>query len=221
MEPFTRFDRPDCLFPRVTSRDRIQRFMENSKGPVIVGVLLAAGRGSRFGGRKLVASLPDGMQVGARAARTLRGAVDSGVAVVRPGDAELSSLFSREGLTPLPFDRADEGMGASLSFGVSSTPDALGWVVALADMPFVQPETVEAVCRKLREGAWIVVPSHGGRRGHPVAFSRSLRGELVQLGGDKGARSVLSKHSERVVTLECDDPGILLDVDTPDDLSKG
>ncbi len=188
---------------------------------MIVGVLLAAGSGSRFGGRKLTAFLPDGTRVGERAARTLRGAVDAGVAVVRPGDADLARIVEEEGFTPLPFDRADEGMGASLAFGVSSSPGALGWVVALADMPFVRPETVGAVCRKLREGALVVAPSRGGRRGHPVAFSRSLRDELVRLGGDEGARSILSRHGERVVTLECDDAGIFLDVDVPGDVSKG
>ena len=148
----------------------------------------------------------------------LRGRVDGGVAVVRPADAELARLLEGEGFTPLPFSRADEGMGASLAFGVSSSPEAEGWVVALADMPFVRPDTVYELCRRLREGAWIVAPSRGGRRGHPVAFSRSLREELVRLGGDEGARSLLSRHAERVVMFESDDSGIFFDIDIPSDL---
>ncbi len=182
--------------------------------PVIVGVLLAAGAGSRFGGDKLLALLPDGTPLGVRAARTLRSGVDRGIAVVRPSDEALAGLLEAEGLDVASFPGADEGMGASLAFGVGSAPEADGWIVALADMPFVRPETIEAVAGRIRAGAWIAAPCRRGRRGHPVGFTRALFAELIGLGGDRGARVLLERYASRVEPFESDDEGILLDVDT-------
>ena len=187
---------------------------------VIVGILLAAGRGSRFGGGKLLAPLGDGTPVGVRAARILRGGVDRGLAVVRPEDLELAALLETEGLDVASFSRADEGMGASLSFGVSSSPEADGWLVALGDMPFVRPETVRALVLRLRAGAWITAPSYLGRRGHPVGFSSGLAPELRELSGEQGARLVLTRYASRMDLLECDDPGVCEDVDTRSWLEK-
>ncbi len=186
---------------------------------MIVGVLLAAGAGTRFGGDKLLARLPDGTPIGVRAARTLRSAVDRGLAVVRSGDVTLARLLEAEGLDVAVFSDADEGMGASLAFGVGAAPDADGWIVALADMPFVRRETVETVVGLLRAGAWIVAPCRQGRRGHPVGFSRGLFPELIRLGGDRGARVLLERYPSRVETFESEDEGILLDVDTLRDIS--
>lgn len=186
---------------------------------MIVGVLLAAGSGIRFGGDKLLAPLPDGTPIGVRAARTLLGGVDRGLAVVRPGDAALARLLEAEGLEVAACPGAAKGMGTSLSFGVAACSEAEGWVVALADMPFVRPETVEAVTHSLRAGAWIAAPSHGGRRGHPVGFSRQLFPELVALEGDVGAREVLARYASRGRVVETDDTGILLDVDVLHDIS--
>lgn len=186
---------------------------------MIVGVLLAAGAGSRFGGEKLLAPVPGGA-VASLAARALLPAVDRGVAVVRTGDAALARLLEADGLAVLPFDRAERGMGASLAFGVASEPDADGWIVALADMPFVRPETVKALARELRAGASIVVPVSNGRRGHPVGFSRELLRELVRLDGDEGGRSILRRHATQIVYLQCNDEGVTRDVDRPEDLSQ-
>ena len=186
---------------------------------MIVGVLLAAGAGARFGGGKLLAPLEDGIPVGVRSARLLRSSVDRVLAVVRPGDATLEALLRAEGLEVRRFPGALEGMGASLAFGISAAPAADGWVVALADMPFVRPETVATVVQTLTTGAAIVAPAYRGRRGHPVGFAATLIAELVRLEGDAGARSVLLRHESEVVLVECDDPGILRDVDEPCDLN--
>lgn len=180
---------------------------------MIVGVLLAAGAGTRFGGDKLLARLPDGVPLGVRAARTLRSGVERALAVVRPGDAALARLLEAEGLDVAVFSQANDGMGASLAFGVASAPDADGWVIALADMPFVRRETVETVAGMLRAGAWIAAPCQRERRGHPVGFTRALFPELIGLGGDLGARRLLERYASRVESFESDDQGILLDID--------
>jgi len=93
-----------------------------------------------------------------------------------------------------------------------------GFVIALADMPYINSQTTSAIASKLSEGASIVVPTYQGKRGHPVGFSAKFRGELESLHGDEGARSILKRYPDEVVFLECDDSGILADIDTPADL---
>jgi molybdenum cofactor cytidylyltransferase len=185
---------------------------------VIVGILLAAGAGTRFGGDKLLARLPDGTPVGVRSARVLRGAADRTLAVVRPGDADLARLLQAEGLEVLAFPGATEGMGASLAFGVAASAEAAGWLVALADMPFVQPETAAAVAGLLRGGALVAAPAYRGRRGHPVGFAAGLRAELVALAGDLGGRQILERHAAQLQVAERDDDGIFMDIDELDDM---
>lgn len=191
-------------------------------GRRIVGVLLAAGRGERFGGDKLAMSLAAGPHAGAAvgvaACRNLRAAVDDVVAVVRPGDAALAAAMAGEGARVVVAERAGEGMGASLAAGVAAAGDADGYVVALADMPWIAPATIRAIAEALRGGASIAAPAFGGRRGHPVGFAAAHRDALAALAGDAGARAILAAHAASVRTVEVDDAGILRDVDVPDDL---
>lgn len=185
---------------------------------MVSGILLAAGRSLRFRSDKLLHPLSDGTPIAVAALRSLRAAVPTVVAVVRREDGPLAKLMKEEGARVSACPRADQGMGASLAWGVARAAQAEGWLIALADMPFIRPETIARVLRAVEQGALIAVPLHAGRRGHPVGFARALREELLALDGDQGARSLLARHAAQVVEIECEDPGILLDVDQPEDL---
>lgn len=191
----------------------------------IVGILLAAGRGTRFGGGKLLAPLPEakhgnlaGTPVGVASAMNLANALSDAIAVVRPGDAELSARLRACGLRVVECANAGDGMGASLALGVAATNDAEGWIIALADMPWIAPVTIAAVAAALAAGADLAAPSFHGARGHPVGFSRRHYAALVALSDDTGARSLLERHRDRLLLIDVDDSGVLADVDTPADL---
>jgi molybdenum cofactor cytidylyltransferase len=109
-------------------------------------------------------------------------------------------------------------MGASLAWGVAQTRAADGWLVALADMPFIAPSTLRAVTTAVREPLGIAAPLYGGRRGHPVAFGRGHGAALSRLSGDAGARALLQAHAGSLLLLPCDDPGVLQDIDLPEQL---
>jgi molybdenum cofactor cytidylyltransferase len=109
-------------------------------------------------------------------------------------------------------------MGVSLAEGVRAASDAHGWVVALADMPYIRPDTVRVIARALAEGAAIAAPAYRGARGHPVGFARRFFDELSALRGDAGAREILHAHPDWVTLYEVDDPGVLRDIDEPSDL---
>ena len=189
----------------------------------VVGILLAAGRGSRFGSDKLRARLAEvkaaGMPLAVAAARNLVAALPESVAVVRPGNAELVRLLGAASVRLVECARADDGMGASLACGINASMDADAWVVALADMPWIEPATIRKVADALRAGASIAAPALRGQRGHPVGFSRRHYAALAALTGDLGARGILERNAAELRAVDVDDPGILADVDRPADLT--
>jgi molybdenum cofactor cytidylyltransferase len=189
----------------------------------VVGILLAAGRGARFGRDKRLAIVDAGPDAGSPMAvascRRLRAAGVEVVAVVRVGDQELKRRLQQAGAQAIECAAADDGMGATLACGVAATGGAGGWIVALADMPWIEPDTIARVADALRGGASIAAPFHRGRRGHPVGFSAEHRDALLALTGDEGARRIVAANEASLVPIAVDDEGVLRDVDHPHDLS--
>ncbi|MDP1659629.1 MAG: nucleotidyltransferase family protein [Methylotenera sp.] len=185
---------------------------------MICGILLAAGSASRFGSHKLLYPLPDGTPIGIAAARHLKQGVEEVVAVVRPDDARLADLLHAEGLITIVSEHAELGIGASLVSAINATENADGWLVTLADMPWIQPQTISTIAKMLEHGADLAAPYYDGQRGHPVGFSRRFLPDLLNLIGDKGASDLLQTNIDLVQVFHCDDIGILQDIDRPRDI---
>ena len=154
-----------------------------------------------------------------QAARHLRSALPQVVAAVRPASDELERLLAAEGVRTVVCERAAEGMGASLACAVRAAGPADGYVVALADMPFVRPSSIAAVRDALAAGAVLAAPYFHARRGHPVGISARFRAELETLGGDEGARRIVAMHGAELVKVPVGDPGVIRDIDRPADLA--
>lgn len=184
---------------------------------MIRGILLAGGASTRFGSQKLLHRLPSGRTIGEQSAMHLVQGCGNVLAVVRPDSDELKKLLIGAGCEVLDTEDALQGMGSSLSAAVRASDDASGWVVALADMPFILPATIAAVHRRLTQGASIVIPVVEGERGHPVGFAFHWRDALSLLTGDAGARGVIQRHAKDVSEIAVKDPNIRRDVDKPSD----
>jgi molybdenum cofactor cytidylyltransferase len=189
-------------------------------GP-IVGILLAAGKGDRFGGGKLLSTLPDGLPIALAAARNLQPACDRLLVVLRPGDTALADLLTADGFAVMVCHDAEAGMGHSLAAGVRASPEAGAWIVALADMPYIQSTSHHGVAARLRAGDSLVATKFQGRRGHPVGFSGRWRDQLSVLTGDQGGKAILEQHPDELNLIAVDDPGVVRDVDRPEDLGSG
>ena len=185
----------------------------------IVGLLLAAGQGRRFGSDKLLHPLDDGTPLAVVSARKLKEACPRAIAVLRPEQTTLAALLVAEGLEVVICPEASAGMGHSLAAGVAASLEAAGWLVALADMPFVQVATLRSVADALNTGAALAAPFHNGQRGHPVAFAARWRDQLLALTGDEGARAVVGNNRGLLSRIDTADAGVLRDVDTPQDLA--
>ncbi|WP_431225080.1 nucleotidyltransferase family protein [Serratia sp. L9] len=181
-------------------------------------VIAAAGRGERFTqaggkGNKLNAVLR-GKRV---FEQTLQQVLASGLpvhVVTRPENTLVQQACSAH---QVPFTLlASSGLGESIAAGVTATADWDGWLIHLADMPFVTPQVFLQVADALRQHP-IVRPSFQLQPGHPVGFCATLRKQLCALRGDNGARELL--HHEQVYVLHLDQPTIVQDIDLPSQLA--
>lgn len=174
-------------------------------------ILLAAGHARRFGADKLLHPL-DGQPLACVSAARLQQVLPT-VAVVRPAQRELIERFVALGVPCVISPISEAGMGASIAAGVAARAAAKGWLIALADMPFIQPATIARVLAALRAGATIAAPLYQGRRGHPVGFAAAFGDALRGLQGDVGARELLRRHAAEITPVMCDDSGTLADID--------
>ena len=183
----------------------------------MAGILLAAGSSTRFGGFKLMHPI-DGVPMVLKSANAMKAALGAVLVAVRPGSPCLPTLLE-QGLNVIECARAEEGMGGTLAEAVAAAPaDAGGFLIALADMPFIRVDTIVAVARALEAGAALAAPSYRGERGHPVGIAASYRAELLAVTGDAGARAIMKRDAARITSVPVDDPGVLRDIDTPADL---
>ncbi|WP_434628755.1 nucleotidyltransferase family protein [Chromobacterium sp. CV08] len=187
---------------------------------MIAGVVLAAGQGRRFGADKRQARLADGRSLLEASLQAFAGRLPQLAAVLGDDDDFGLALCARLGVRPLACRLNRAGIGHSLACGAAwalALPDCEGLVLGLADMPLVRPHTISQLASALRHGR-PVLPCHQGRPGHPRGLPASCLPRLLDLDGDVGAREVVDWG--RALRLELDDPGVLLDVDTPDDLLR-
>lgn len=185
------------------------------------GVLLAAGQGKRFDAsgklNKLMQPLPSGLTVAGTSAINMLSVLPATLAVISPNADSLAALLMSAGCELTVCLDAQKGLASSLLHALQHTSgDCSGWIIALADMPFVQPETIAAIVQAMQSGAGIAVPSFLGQRGNPVGFSRQYLPQLLALTGDQGARALLKTFPVTEVAVK--DAGILKDIDVPTDL---
>ncbi len=184
-----------------------------------VGVLLlAAGESRRFGSDKRRARARSGQTLLATSIAVIRGAGLPLRVCLRAGEAQLAQQSGLQPEEVIACERARCGMGSTLAEGVAQLPAWEGVLVALADMPAIQPSTYREVAAAVTREA-IVVPTWQGRSGHPVGFGMDWFDRLVNLRGDTGARALVREAGERRTLLAVADPGILSDVDYPADLT--
>lgn len=203
-----------------------------SDGP-LVGVLLAAGRGSRFdalGHNNKLLALVDGQAVAVQSAANLRAHVDHLIIVIKPNSSALRQAFSDLDVQISECTDAEQGMGHSLAHGIALAqrlfaPRAV--LLALADMPYIRSDTLSRLAMRARPDTIassaepatsriIAAPRFAGQRGHPVLFGNQHFDALMASRGDTGASQLL--RSPDVQWLDVADVGVIRDIDRPSDL---
>jgi len=192
-------------------------------GTAFEAVVLAAGLGSRFGGRKLLAAWDEGVLLEGALAAAFAAPVRSVTVVIGAEGKAIAAAaraFDPRTLVIHAHDYA-EGMAASLRTGIASLPaDADGAFIFLGDMPRVPTAVLQQMAEAVVAGAEAAAPVFEGRRGNPVLIARSLFPGLLALTGDAGARGVLQDLGDRLALVPSPDDGVLFDVDVPEDLGR-
>lgn len=174
---------------------RRKQLMEDSEGVSLVERSLSAYCGAGFFEIVVVVGCSGGM-----VSERVRGRFGESVSIVFNPDFE-------------------KGMGTSVAAGVRSlSPLSEGCMIALADMPYMNPGVLSGIAERWSDRPdRIVAPSFGGRRGNPVLFPKEFYGELSVLSGDRGGSVVIASHMDRLELFEVGDDSVLRDIDTPED----
>ena len=195
---------------------------EQQPRAAVDGVVLAAGRSSRMGEPKPALDA-GGASFIERAVGALRdGGCRDVLAVVSPDEGAAGALAAQAGARVVMNTAADSEQIDSLRLALRNlNPGARGVVVLPVDHPLATSSTVRALIDGWNgAGAPLARASHHGIPGHPTLFAAALFDELLQGDLPEGARSVVAAHAHEALDVPVDDPGVTLDVDTPDDYRR-
>lgn len=187
----------------------------------VAAIVLAAGLASRFGRQKLLAPVGDRPMLECTLDTLRASTVDKIVLVLGHLSDEVLRSVSTNGVRVVLNPEYREGMSSSLRAGIRALEgDEDAVLVVLGDQPLLRAETIDAMRRAYEEaGVQAVIPVHRGQRGNPVLLDLALRNRMEAIRGDMGCRELL-KELDDVLALEVDDLGVIIDIDTEDDLDR-
>lgn len=188
-------------------------------------VLLAAGSGSRLGGRPKALLELGGVPLVLRQLIALSGAgVDEVVVVLGHHAAAVEAAIRAFPITLVHNPDPDAGQASSVRIGLAAlSPRIDAALVALADQPLIDAQDIVALIgayKKRPEGAAMVVPRIDGAPGNPVIFDAALREAWLAGEANLACRQWREKNPERVHWFDTDNRRYALDIDTPEDLER-
>ena len=185
----------------------------------VAAILLAAGRSRRMGSCKQLLPLGGVTVIGRCLDSLVTGGAGEVVVVVSEEDSEVADAARAYPVRIVVNPEPDGDMASSVRAGRDALPaEFSGVIVALCDYPLVSAATVSRLIEEHGDSPdSIIIPCHGGRRGHPLLFPRAILNELT---GGLILRDLVQRNPERIRCLDVDDPGVLIDMDTPEDYHR-
>jgi molybdenum cofactor cytidylyltransferase len=212
------------LLMEIVTRPQPREEPVKADGRRLAAIILAAGRSTRMGGpNKLLAEIGGRPLVRIAAEEALASRAQPVVVVTGHQHDEVEAALDGLKVERVHNPNFAEGLSTSLKAGLAAVPeDADGVVVCLGDMPQVRASLIDRLASAFdpERGALVVVPTFDGKRGNPVVWSRRFFHELATLDGDVGARHLIARYPEAVIEVPVADHAALVDVDTPDALTR-
>jgi molybdenum cofactor cytidylyltransferase len=187
--------------------------------PKIAAIVLAAGFSRRFGEANKLQAEMHGDSVLSHSLQAYQAAPLARRIAVTQAASPLARVCRDAGFETVDNLRAEDGMGTSIAAAMRVLDDETHVLIGLADMPRLRSETVNRLCAQADDASSrIIIPTHKGVRGHPRLFGEAHFTAFKQLAGDKGGKEIIAACPD-CCALAVDDAGILLDIDTPDQLA--
>ena len=188
----------------------------------VVAIVLAAGRGTRFGESPKLLAMLNGKPLVHHAVEIALAAGLPTLIVLGHREAEIRAALADVPVTFVSNPAYAEGLSTSLKAGFAALPaSATGAIVLLGDMPLLTRELLDRLIAAWTDAGHpsAVIPVARERRGNPVLLSRRLSADIAALTGDSGAGPLL-RSLDDILELPIEEPGVLLDIDTPEDWDR-
>lgn len=178
--------------------------------------MLAAGLSSRFGSHKIIHPMSDGRPLILHSIEVYQQLKLPITVVCNQQHLELHQLLDKHQIHYVIAQNANQGMGHSIAQAIQQCPCEYGWLITLADMPYLTKNCISSLLPHCQDK--IVRPQYKERSGHPVYFPQRFQSGLMQLTGDQGARQILKRSPPLLIPQS--EAGCLLDIDRPQDLQQ-
>lgn len=186
---------------------------------MIWAIVLAAGESLRMGSQKLLLPFGETTVIETIVRTALDSSVDETLVVLGADREKVRDILKSYPVTFAVNKYYRRGMLSSIQVGFESLPDgAEAAVIMLGDQPAIPPEVIDDLVGAYRENCkGILIPVHGGRRGHPVLIEAAYKSEIPGLDPEVGLRQLMQAHPGDILEVEVSSPGVLSDMDRPDD----
>lgn len=188
----------------------------------IWAIILAGGESRRMGRPKMLLPFRGKTMLEKVIDHVTGSKVDHTLVVLGAEKEKVGELIKNYPVTHCYNDNYKEGMLSSVKYGIKRLPDnCRAFLVFQGDQPLILSSTTDKVVDAYKAaGKGIFMPVFNNRRGHPLLIDSKYRPDVEQLDSNYGLRGLAAKFPDEVTGIEVDDPGILLDFDTPEDYNK-
>jgi molybdenum cofactor cytidylyltransferase len=185
-------------------------------------IILAAGSSRRMGSQKLLMPYHEGTIIETVVDQVLASQIEDVVVVLGADHDRVRKVLGERPVTYCHNTAHEQGMFSSVICGLRSVPSDAGAVlIYLGDQPGISPAVTNSVIEAYNEELFgIVIPVYNHKRGHPLLVDLKYRREIEKLDLEQGLRALRHHFPQDVLEVEVDEPGILVDIDTPEDYKK-
>jgi molybdenum cofactor cytidylyltransferase len=186
---------------------------------MLSAILLAAGESKRMGEPKQLMPLGSSTLVGQAIDNLLNASVDETIVVVGHKAEEITKAIATKPVKIMLNPNYRQGMSTSIIAGlILVDPKSQAVMLALGDQPLVASQTINQMIEAFNnQNKGIAVPTHKGKRGHPIIFAIRYKPELMELEGDIGGREILQRHPEDILEVAVDSESVITDINTQED----
>lgn len=186
---------------------------------MLSAILLAAGESKRMGELKQLMPLGKSTLLEQAIDNLLNSSVDETIVVLGHRAEEIIEIIAGSPVKIMLNPDYRQGMSTSIIAGLTLVdPQSQAVMLALGDQPLVASRTINQLIDAFNShDKGIAVPTHRGRRGHPIIFGIKYKAELMGLKGDIGGREIIRQHPDDVLEVTVDSESVISDIDTRDD----